>query len=61
MRLLPYRLSTLRTEFPIRRQILTALGALLENEQLVAAVRTEFGPVGNRMLTIRTFEYFTGF
>ena len=55
MRFLSYRLSTLCTEFPVRRQILTASGALLENEQLVATVRTEFGPVGNRMLTIRTF------
>ena len=61
MRLLPNRLSTLSTEFSIRRQILAASGALLENEQLVTAVRTEFGLVGNRMLTIRTFEYFTGF
>ena len=57
MRLLAHGLSTLGTEFPMGRQILATLGALLKNEELVAAIRTESGLLGNRMLTIRTFEY----
>ena len=53
-------LPTMITEFCLRRQILTALRALLKHEQLMATIRAEFSLLGNGMVTIRTFEDFLG-
>jgi len=55
-----HRVPALWTEFSLRRQVLSALRALLKDEQLVPAIRTEFRLFWDGMLTLGTFESLLG-